>query len=46
MGGELFKELIENFRRMCGQIPDIRRPGHNERYQTADFVKSAFGTGL
>jgi hypothetical protein len=42
MGGELFKKLIEN----CGRIPDIRRPGHNERCRTADFLKSAFGVGL
>jgi hypothetical protein len=43
MGGELFKKLIDNFGRMCGQMPDTRRPGHNERYRIADFVKSAFG---
>jgi hypothetical protein len=24
-------------------MPDTRRPGHNERYKIADFVKSAFG---
>jgi hypothetical protein len=24
-------------------MPDTRRPGHNERYETGDFVKSAFG---
>ncbi|MDR1444635.1 MAG: hypothetical protein LBI94_07125 [Treponema sp.] len=24
-------------------MPDNRRSGHNERYKTADFVKSAFG---
>jgi hypothetical protein len=43
MGGELFKHLIDNFGRMCGQMPDNRRPGHNERYKAADFVKSALG---
>jgi hypothetical protein len=43
MGGELFKELMGNFGRMCGQMPDKRRPGHNERYEIADFVKSVFG---
>jgi hypothetical protein len=43
MGRELFKQLIDNFGWMCGQIPNKRRPEHNERYQTADFVKSAFG---
>jgi hypothetical protein len=43
MGGELFKKLIGNFGRMCGQMPDKRRHGHNQRYQIADFVRSAFG---
>jgi hypothetical protein len=43
MGRELFKQLIDNFGRMCGQLPDKRRPGHTERYRTADFVKSTFG---
>jgi hypothetical protein len=43
MGGELFKKLIDNFGRICEQMPDTRRPGHNERYRIADFVKSAFG---
>jgi hypothetical protein len=43
MGGELFKRLIDNFGRTCGQVPDNRRSGYNERYKTADFVKSAFG---
>jgi hypothetical protein len=43
MDGELFKQLIDNFGRICGQIPDNRRPGHNERYRIADIVKSAFG---
>jgi hypothetical protein len=42
MGGELFKQLIGNFGRMSGQIPDNRRHGHNERYRIADIVKSAF----
>ncbi|MHB9293251.1 hypothetical protein Holit_02372 [Hollandina sp. SP2] len=43
MRGELFKQLLDNFGRMCGQIPDNRRPGHHERYRIADLVKSAFG---
>jgi hypothetical protein len=46
MSRELFKKLIEKLGGMCGQIVNKRRPGHNERCQTADFVKSAFGVGL
>ncbi|MDR2796360.1 MAG: hypothetical protein LBB47_06600 [Spirochaetaceae bacterium] len=45
MDGELFKQLIDNFGRICGQIPDNRRHGHNERYRIAGIVKSAFGVG-
>ncbi|MDR2740074.1 MAG: hypothetical protein LBB68_09640, partial [Treponema sp.] len=43
MSGELFKQLIDNFGRISGQIPDNRRPGHNERCRIAGIVKSAFG---
>ncbi|MDR2245924.1 MAG: hypothetical protein LBE17_04495, partial [Treponema sp.] len=35
--------MINNFGRMSGQIPDNRRPGHNERCRIADIVKSAYG---
>ncbi|GHV41816.1 hypothetical protein AGMMS49546_18590 [Spirochaetia bacterium] len=43
MGGEVFKKLNEHIGRVCGQLPDQRRSGHNEQYEMADFVKSAFG---
>ncbi|MDR0758690.1 MAG: hypothetical protein LBF74_01075 [Treponema sp.] len=43
MRGEIFKKLIANFGRICGQLPDNRRPGHNARYAIADIVKCAFG---
>ncbi|MDR2803548.1 MAG: hypothetical protein LBB22_04580 [Treponema sp.] len=42
MGEELFKQLIDNFGRISGQIPDNRRHGHNERCRIAGIVKSAF----
>lgn len=43
MGGEVFKRLNEHIGRVCGQLPDQRRSGHNEHYEMTDFVKSAFG---
>ncbi|MDR1363474.1 MAG: hypothetical protein LBJ35_05440, partial [Spirochaetaceae bacterium] len=43
MGRKVFRGLIDSFNRVCGQMPDTRRPGHNERYEMGDFVKSAFG---
>ena len=43
MGGGLFKRLNEHIGLVCGQLPDQRRSGHNEHYEMADFVKSAFG---
>ncbi|MDR2802878.1 MAG: hypothetical protein LBB22_01145 [Treponema sp.] len=43
MDGEFFKQLIDNFGRICGQIPDNSRHGHNERCRIAGIVKSAFG---
>jgi hypothetical protein len=43
MGGKIFKKMIDNFGLMCGRLPDNGRHGHNERYDIADFMKSAFG---
>ncbi|MDR0636074.1 MAG: hypothetical protein LBF87_03245 [Treponema sp.] len=42
MGQGIFKSLIETFSREREQMPDYRRPGHNERCNIADVVKSAF----
>jgi hypothetical protein len=39
----IFKQLLDNFGRMCARMPDNRRPGHNEHYRIADLVKSACG---
>jgi hypothetical protein len=43
MGGGIFKKLTASFGRICGRLPDKRRPGHNLRYGIADIVKRAFG---
>jgi hypothetical protein len=43
MGGETFKKLTASFGRICGRLPEKRRPGHNLRYGIADIVKCAFG---
>jgi hypothetical protein len=43
MGGEVFKRLNEHIVLVCRELPDQRRSGHNEQYEMADFVKSAFG---
>ena len=43
MGRGIFKKLKEHIERVCRQLLDQRRSGHNERYKMVDFVKSAFG---
>jgi hypothetical protein len=40
IGQGIFKSLIETFSREREQMPDSRRPGHNERCSIADVVKA------
>jgi hypothetical protein len=43
MDGGIFKKLTAGFGRICGRLPDKRRPGHNSSYGVAGIVKRASG---
>jgi hypothetical protein len=42
MEGEIITKLLEGLRETAGKLPDRRKAGNGRKYETADFLMSAF----